>query len=132
MRLRLKERKSAHHRGHGTVGVHIEPTRAGGLVYETLSAIFGLAPAPPGAGRILSDGGPVVSTLSFDVRRRRPLNEPVLLPEAVPALVYGRPKDIQRLVLGLQEHFTVEDKTLRGLGHGEQEHELRIGPKQGV
>ncbi|MFK4221879.1 hypothetical protein [Streptomyces sp. NPDC019890] len=117
---RLRGRTPARHREAGTVGVHIDPTQAGGLVYETLSAIF--APVQPGAGRIVSDGGPVVSTRSFDVRRQRPLSEPVLLGEAVRALVFGRPKDIKRLVDGLQAHFTV--------GHGEQEHELVIGPKQ--
>ncbi|WP_328667128.1 hypothetical protein OG905_08510 [Streptomyces sp. NBC_00322] len=132
MRLRPKERKSARHHAPGTVGVHIDPTRAGGLVYETLSAIFELALAPPGAGRIVSDGGgPVVSALPFDVRRQRALHEPVLLSEAVRALVYGRPKDIERLVRGLQEHFTVEDEGSREPGHGEQVRELVIGPRQG-
>ena len=117
---RLRGRTPARHREAGTVGVHIDPTLAGGLVYEALSAIF--APALPGAGRIVPDGGPVVSTRSFDVRRQHPLSEPVLLSEAVHALAFGRPKDIKRLVAGLQAHFTV--------GHGEQEHELVIGPKQ--
>ncbi|TQK51078.1 hypothetical protein FBY35_1466 [Streptomyces sp. SLBN-118] len=114
--------------------MHIEPTRAGGLVYETLSAIFELALAPPGAGRIVPDGGgdgPVVSALPFDVRRQRPLHEPVRLSETVRALVYGRPKDIKRLVHGLQEHFSVEDTGSREPDHGEQVRELVIGPNQG-
>ncbi|HET6355819.1 MAG TPA: hypothetical protein VFG16_16635 [Streptomyces sp.] len=132
MRLRAKERRSAGHHAPGTVRVHIDPTRAGGLVYETLSAIFELALAPPGAGRIVSDGGsPVVSALPFDVGRQRPLHEPVLLSDAVHALVYGHPKDIERLVHGLREHFTVEDKGSREPGQGEQVRELVIGPKQG-
>lgn len=112
--------------------MHIDPTRAGGLVYETLSAIFELALAPPGAGRIVSDGGgPVVSALPFDVGRQRPLHEPVLLSEDVHALVFGHPKDIERLVQGLQEHFTVEDKGSREPGDGEQARELVIGHRQG-
>ncbi|NUK58032.1 hypothetical protein [Streptomyces lunaelactis] len=129
MRHPLKDRKSAHHRAPGTVGVHMDPTQAGGLVYETLCAIF--TPALLGAGRIVSDDGPAVSTLSFDVRKQRLLSEPVLLSEAVPALAYGRPKDVERLVLGLREHFTVEDQGFRKLGHGDQEHQLVIGPKRG-
>ncbi|MGW1494421.1 hypothetical protein [Streptomyces sp. NPDC002402] len=131
MRLRPKERESAGHHGPGTVRVHIDPTRAGGLVYETLSAIFKLALAPPGAGRIVSDGGgPLVSALPFDVGRQRPLHEPVLLPEDVHALVFGHPKDIDLLVEGLQKHFTVEDTGSPEPGDGEQVRELVIGPRQ--
>ncbi|MGI5403754.1 hypothetical protein ACQEVG_30740 [Streptomyces sp. CA-135486] len=128
MRHRLKDGKSGRHRDPGTVGVHMDPTQAGSLVYEALSAIF--TPALPEAHRIVPDGGQEVAARFFDVRRQRPLSEPVRLGEAVRAVVHGRPKDIQRIVPGIQAHFAVDDKGFRDLGHGEQDHELVIGPKR--
>ncbi|MFI1398068.1 hypothetical protein [Streptomyces sp. NPDC020681] len=129
MQLRPKERKSARHRSAGMVGLHMDGSMAAGLVYETLSAIF--RPAPPGAGAIGSDGGPTVSTRSFDVRRQHPLSELVRLRDEVPALVHGRPADVKRLVAGLRSYFTVVEETgARDVGHRQEERGLRIGPKE--
>jgi hypothetical protein len=113
----------------GTAGVHVDGSAAASVVYETLAAIF--TPALPGTGAITSppDGRPVVSTRSFDVRTSRPVSTPVPLPEVVHARVYGRPDDIRRLIHGLQMYFDVTDEGHRDVCSGEEEHELRIGPK---
>jgi hypothetical protein len=113
----------------GTAGVHVDGSAAASVVYETLAAIF--TPALPGTGAITSppDRRPVVSTRSFDVRTSRPVSTPVPLPEVVHARVYGRPDDIRRLIHGLQMYFDVTDEGHRDVCSGEEEHELRIGPK---
>ncbi|MBT2388575.1 hypothetical protein [Streptomyces sp. ISL-1] len=106
----------------------MDGSAAASVVYETLAAIF--APTLPGTGAIMSPPGgrAVVPTRSFDVRHSRSVSTPVPLPEAVRALVFGRPRDIQRLIRGLRTYFDVTDEGHRDIGSGEEERELRIDP----